>query len=63
MTDAANLDAVARAICRERCAVYGEPPCHTVDGYDGTDCADDAPCRVLAQAALDVITKQNGAAP
>lgn len=53
-----NLELVTRAICRERCAAYGEPPCHTVDGYDGTDCADDAPCRVLARAAIAALHDQ-----
>ena len=55
---ATPLEPVARAICAERCAVYGEPPCHTLDDWDGTDCdhieggAHDVGCRTLAAAAL-----------
>jgi hypothetical protein len=48
---------VARAICVERCAAAGDPPCHTLDGYDGTDCDDGAgaSCGHLADAALAAI--------
>lgn len=49
MTD---LDKVARAICREQCAVHGEPPCWHVDaGWPNRDC-DEPGCHTLAAAAL-----------
>jgi hypothetical protein len=25
-----DVETIARAICREKCAFYGEPPCHTL---------------------------------
>lgn len=47
----------ARAICIERCAAVGDPPCYSLDGYDGTDCGlvGGAGCRVLADAALAIV--------
>jgi hypothetical protein len=57
MTDA--LTRAARAICRERCAFYGDPPCHKMDEWaEGDDCGDDESgvndvgCMALARAAL-----------
>ncbi len=48
---------VARAICAARCASMGDPPCHTLDGYDGTDCDDvaGASCGHLADAVLAAV--------
>ena len=40
-----EIDRVARAICRERCAVYGDPPCEA-------PCHDDEDCRALALTAI-----------
>lgn len=37
MTDEQLREAVARAICREKCAFMGEPPCFTV--MDGSEFA------------------------
>jgi hypothetical protein len=59
MSDEAKLqvvmrDRVMRAICRERCAAYGEPPCHEVIGYTG-DCESDEDCRALALAAIQAM--------
>lgn len=48
------MDKVARAICRERCAVYGEPPCWQLDDFDGC-CHDDADCETLAAIAREEI--------
>ena len=51
MTDI--LESRAKAICRERCAVYGEPACFEVDGFKGFDsCSADARCVDLARATI-----------
>jgi hypothetical protein len=47
-----DVETIARAICREKCAFYGEPPCRTLDDWrDGDDC-DEPGCRALANAAM-----------
>jgi hypothetical protein len=48
-----QLEAVTRAICAERCAFYGEPPCWQVapEKFALTDC-DDVGCRAMANAAI-----------
>jgi hypothetical protein len=55
---AEEIDRVARAICREKCAFYGEPPCFSLEDDDGnpvpwpnTHC-DEPGCGALALAAL-----------
>jgi hypothetical protein len=63
MTDSPNpspeaVDRVARAICREKCAFYGEPPCFTLEDDDGNlvpwpnPHCDEPGCGALAVAAL-----------
>jgi hypothetical protein len=63
MTDSPNpspeaVDRVARAICREKCAFYGEPPCFTLEDDDGSPVpwpnphCDEPGCGALALAAL-----------
>jgi hypothetical protein len=52
------VDRVARAICREKCASYGEPPCFTLEDDDGNlvpwpnPHCDEPGCGALAVAAL-----------
>lgn len=43
-------DAIARAICREKCAFYGEPPCWTIGEWPNVYC-DEPGCEALAIAA------------
>ncbi len=56
-----KVEAVARAICQERCAFYGDPACHRMDEWqDGMDCdgdggGHDVGCRALAVAALAAV--------
>ena len=54
---AAAILAAGHALCRERCAVMGEPPCWQVTGDDGKllpwppetcDCATEAPAAVAS---------------
>jgi hypothetical protein len=52
MTDA-EIDRMARAICREQCAFYGEPPCHAMGEWPNTGC-DEPGCMALARAAAEV---------
>jgi hypothetical protein len=49
----ASQEDVARAICAEKCAYYGEPPCWRIapDDFATKDC-DEPGCRALAAAAL-----------
>lgn len=60
-----QIERVARAICQERCAFYGEPPCwrgHEEWWATGEDCsafgridtelASDVGCRAMAKAAI-----------
>ena len=53
MSDAAKIERVARAICQERCAFYGEPPCWRIapDEWEKQDC-DEPGCRAMAMAAI-----------
>lgn len=57
MSDADKLQRVAQAICRERSAVYGEPPCHDL-GHRTADCECDEACEALARAAIDAMEPQ-----
>lgn len=50
------IDRAARAICRERCAFMGDPPCYDSQRFGNLlwpnpDC-DDPGCHALAKAAL-----------
>ena len=47
-----RIDAIERAICREQCALVGEPPCWEVcpDAWPNMEC-DEPGCRALACAA------------
>jgi hypothetical protein len=54
MTQPKEAEAVARALCAERCAFYGDPPCWQVCQKDW-DCGDqrnDVGCMALARAVL-----------
>ena len=46
-----KIDDVARAICAENCAFYGEPPCHNIGEWPNTNC-DEPGCMALAKAAF-----------
>lgn len=58
----ATADAIARTICWETCAFYGEPPCFTMTETDGPDMGkplpwpnphcDEPGCQALATAVL-----------
>ncbi len=47
-----RVDAIERAICAERCALYGDPPCWRVspEEWPNREC-DDPGCRALACVA------------
>ena len=51
------IDRVARAICREKCAFYGEPPCFDIgpeyfpQEWQPETC-DEPGCMALAKAAI-----------
>lgn len=50
-----KLERVARAICAEKCAFMGEPPCYTVEGeWPNPNCQDPG-CHAEAQAAIAAI--------
>ncbi len=55
----ADRETIARAICAERCAVYGEPPCYTVEDapWPNPDCGD-CTCHDMADAVLPRFTTQ-----
>jgi hypothetical protein len=56
MTDLDHkTDRVARAICAETCAVYGEPPCHSVEGEWPNPNCDEPGCVALAEVAIQEI--------
>jgi hypothetical protein len=52
-----HVDIVARAICAESCAHYGEPPCWRAapEEWPNPQC-DEPGCFALAQAAIAAIT-------
>ena len=54
-----DRETIARAICAERCAVYGEPPCYTVEDapWPNPDCGD-CDCHDMADAVLSCLTTQ-----
>jgi len=47
----AVADHVARAICKESCAFYGEPPCYQTGDWPNSQCNEPG-CQSLAIAAL-----------
>lgn len=53
MTDA-QIDRMARAICREKCAFYGDPPCWRIGDWPHETC-DEPGCIALARAAAEVM--------
>lgn len=56
MTEAereALVDKTTRAICQERCAFMGEPPCWDMHDWPNEEC-DEPGCNALARAALAV---------
>ena len=56
-----KVEAVARAICREACAFYGDPPCWRIapDEWPNHGC-DEPGCYALAQAAVaSLISKES----
>lgn len=46
------IERLARAICRETCAFYGEPPCWQEDGKLSEKCNEHG-CEALAMAAAE----------
>lgn len=58
--DHALVEKVAAAICAERCAYYGDPPCWRIareewalrDCDDAENGSQDVGCRALARAAV-----------
>ena len=64
MSDTDTIVRVARAICRERCAFLGEPPCFDPQFKDEADDlglsphCDDPGCEALAKAAVAAITQE-----
>ena len=61
---AAQTDRIARAICREQCAFYGEPPCWLGNkDWPNRQC-DEPGCHALAEAAVRINDRANpGAEP
>jgi hypothetical protein len=59
-----NLELVAMAICREKCAFLGEPACFNCFDEHGNPLPWPAPecdepgCMALAQAAIDALRDQ-----
>lgn len=47
--DAERIDGMARAICAEKCAFYGEPPCYRIGDWPNEHC-DEPGCPSLAAA-------------
>lgn len=48
------VEATARAVCQERCAFMGEPPCWKVGEWPNTEC-DEPGCIAVATAALTAL--------
>ena len=53
MTRETAQDRIARAICAEKCAFYGEPPCYRIAEWPNEAC-DEPGCMALALAVLAV---------
>ena len=61
---AALVEKVARALCQEKCAFYGEPPCwgldpaeYVIEPWNPNGC-DEPGCGALAHAALTVALEE-----
>lgn len=54
-----SLDDIAKAICAERCASYGDPPCYTLAGvvWDSGKCDSihDCDCASMASAVFRLL--------
>lgn len=64
----ATDDEIARAICREKCAFYGEPPCWALTDDETGEAlpwpnphCDEPGCDALASAVAAELAKQEGA--
>lgn len=56
-----DREIISRAICREQCAMYGEPPCFEVAPEDWPNPHCDEPgCHGLADAVLAALRKARG---
>jgi hypothetical protein len=51
-----RTDKIARAICAEQCAFYGDPPCWKTGEWPNGEC-DEPGCMALAQAVVAQDTK------
>lgn len=58
MTDA-EVEQIARAICREACAFMGEQPCFSVEGepWPNPDCNEPG-CHALAAAVAEDLDRE-----
>jgi hypothetical protein len=56
--DDAQIEAIARAICREQCAFFGEPPCHETGDWPHVLC-DEPGCMALARAAAEALGEKD----
>ena len=60
------VDAMARGICRDRCAFMGEPACWQLDDADGgpypfpAEGCGDVNCVDMARAAIRAVTEAGG---
>lgn len=64
--EVARTDRIARAICREKCAFYGDPPCFNVTGIMGEPLpwpnpnCDEPGCHALALAVAALLRQSDG---
>lgn len=58
MTADMLTDRITRAICAEKCAFRGEPPCYTVFSEEPPKC-DEPECMALARAAVASFRSDN----
>ena len=69
MTRDEMIEKIAKGLCREKCACYGEPPCFTIVHADGVPAdwpapeCDEPGCMAEAVAALTAIEAAGGWAP
>ncbi len=50
--EAGGREEIARALCAEKCAVYGEPPCYTIEGEWPNPHCGDCTCHDMADVVL-----------
>jgi hypothetical protein len=61
---AALREKVAKKLCQEKCAFYGEPPCWGLDPNEyviepwNPDTCDEPGCGALADAAIDLVLEE-----